>query len=290
VTTAAETVGPTAVGVAERLERAGAVTVWRLEVAKLCRQLPVLGIAAVCVVAPFVFVLGLEVQSTVPQDTLFGRWVHESGFAIPLVVLGFTGQWALPVLTSIVAGDMFAAEDHFGTWKTLLTRGVSRGQVFAGKVVATMSYAVVITAVLAVASVVAGFAMGRQPLVGLTGQLVGSGRSLELVVASWASVLPAVVAFTAIGLFFSVATRSRPAALGAPVAIAWALQLVALVNVPASVSAAFPTSAFSAWHGFWAAPSFGKPFVLGLVASGAWTLAALLAAGVIFFKRSIPAR
>ena len=51
-----------------------------------------------------------------------------------LVVLGFAALWAFPVLTSVVGGDIFSAEDRYGTWKTVLTRSRSRAEVFTGKV------------------------------------------------------------------------------------------------------------------------------------------------------------
>ena len=50
-----------------------------------------------------------------------------------LLVLGFATQWLLPLLTAIVAGDIFASEDQHGTWKTVLTRSASRSQLFWAK-------------------------------------------------------------------------------------------------------------------------------------------------------------
>jgi hypothetical protein len=85
-------------------------------------------VALLCLVVPFLVAAAFEVQRAVPQDTLFGPCVHTSGFALPLVILGFSGQWAMPLLTAMVSGDIFSSEDHFGTWKTVLTRSRSRGQ------------------------------------------------------------------------------------------------------------------------------------------------------------------
>jgi ABC-2 type transport system permease protein len=86
------------------------------------RQFKVRILIATCVVAPFGFAVAMRVQGSLPVDTLFGRAVKDSGFAIPLVVLGFAALWAFPVLTSVVGGDIFSAEDRYGTWKTVLTR------------------------------------------------------------------------------------------------------------------------------------------------------------------------
>ena len=58
---------------------------------------------------------------------------------MPLLMLGFAAQWVLPLLTALVAGDIFASEDQHGTWKTVLTRSVSRGQLFWAKTLAAVT-------------------------------------------------------------------------------------------------------------------------------------------------------
>ena len=62
--------------------------------------------------------------------------MHSSGFAVSLVILGFAGQWGFPVIAGVVAGDILSSEDRYGTWKTVLTRSRTRGDLFAGKVLA----------------------------------------------------------------------------------------------------------------------------------------------------------
>ena len=78
----------------------------------------------------------LKVQSGTPADALFGVWVHSSGFAISLVILGFAGNWGFPIIAGALAGDLFSSEDRHGTWKTILTRSCTREDVFAGKLLA----------------------------------------------------------------------------------------------------------------------------------------------------------
>ena len=45
-----------------------------------------------------------------------------------------------PLITALVAGDIVASESHNGTLKTILTRSRDRGEIFAGKVLATLTY------------------------------------------------------------------------------------------------------------------------------------------------------
>ena len=76
-----------------------------------------------------------------PDGLPFGDYVRETGLAIPLVCLAFGAFWLFPLITALVAGDIVATEDSNGTLKTILTRSVERWQVFAGKVLAALTYA-----------------------------------------------------------------------------------------------------------------------------------------------------
>ena len=75
-----------------------------------------------------------------PNDVPLGRYIRDTGLAAPFVVLFFMSIWGLPLITALVAGDIVASESHNGTLKTILTRSRERGEVFAGKVLATVTY------------------------------------------------------------------------------------------------------------------------------------------------------
>jgi len=259
----------TAVALAARpAVRGGAWVVYRWELIKLSRQVKAQVVVGLCLLAPFLFVAALNAQSAVPQDTLFGRWVHDTGFSIPLVVLGFAGQWALPAVTSVVAGDIFAGEDRYGTWKTILTRSRSRSQIFTGKTLAAMTFSVVATVSLALSSLAAGVLLvGRQPMIGLSGTLLAPGHSAVLVLTSWATVLLPVLGFTGLGLLLSVASRSSAVGVGGPVVIGLVMQLVSLVNAPPIVRLLLLTTPFGAWHGLFTAEPYYGPLVRGAIVS-----------------------
>ncbi len=198
---------------------------------KLAAQLATRLLALVAFVGPFLFALILKLQNGVPADTLFGVWVHSSGFAIALVVLGFAGSWGFPVIAGVLAGDMFSSEDRYGTWKTILTRGAGRRDVFAGKVLAAGAFAAALLAIATVSSLLAGLIFtGGQSLVGLSGTLLSPGTCVLVVIVAWlVSVLP-LLAFTSIGVLFSVATRNGIMGVLGPVLVALAMQLLALVG------------------------------------------------------------
>ena len=265
---------------------AGTLTVWRWETVKLGGQFRVRAAAALCVVVPFLVVAALSVQSSVPQDTLFGQWTQETGLAIALAVLSFAGQWVLPVLTALVAGDTFSSEDHFGTWKSVLTRSRTRDELFAGKYLAALSYTVVVLALLAGATVAAAALAGLHPVVGLTGQPVPTGEAVRLVAASWATQAAPMLGFCALSVLLSVATRNSLAGVGVTVLVALAMQVVALVDLPGPLRSALLGTAFGAWHGLWAQQPFYGPLQVGLLCSTAWFVACTVGAWVVFDRRS----
>jgi ABC-2 type transport system permease protein len=272
---------------ARNRRRPGVLVVWRLELAKLSGQLRVRAVAVGCVAVPFLAVAGLNLQNSTPGDTPFGQWVHTSGFAVPMVILGFGGQWLLPVLTAVVAGDIFSAEDHFGTWKTILTRSRSRGELFAGKFLAAVTFAAAAIAALTVTDLAAGLLAGTQPVVGLSGQLVPAGHAAGLVVASWASELPPVLGFTSLAVMASVVSRNSVVGIGGPALIALLLQIVTLVSLPAWGQMALLSTPFMAWHGFWAQPVFVGQFTEGLVTCAAWFVVCGAVAWLVFRRRTI---
>jgi len=274
--------------VADVTRRPGVRAVYVVEVRKLLAQSMVRAVFLLLVVAPFAFAGGLSLQDTVPADTLFGRWSLTSGFAIPLLVLGFAGAWAIPLLTALIGGAVFAAEDGLGTWPTLLTRSVSRSAVFAGKTLAALSWALLVMVVLAVMSLLAGVLMvGRSPLVGLDGAPLSAGRASWLALAAWGIDLLPALAFSAMAVFFSVLSRRVTVGIGAPVVIGLLMQLSSLVAGLGGVRFLLLSSAFDAWHGFIRRDPYGGPAWSGALISLAYTVVLLAVARELFLRRDV---
>jgi ABC-2 type transport system ATP-binding protein len=263
----------------------GAALAARVEIAKLTAQVKVWATLGTCFAGPFAFVAALKLQSNVPDDTLFGRWAKTSGFAVPLVVLGFAAMWALPVVVSIVSGDLFSSEDRFGTWSTILTRSRTRSEIFVGKMIAGLGFSLVAVCAMALGSIAAGtLLVGRQPLLSLSGTLLAPDRAMLLVVLAWASVLAPVFGFTALASLVSVATRSSAAGVGLPVLAGFAMQLYSFVNGPDVARRAMLTTPFGAWHGLFTEPPFHGPLLEG-TALGAVYFAACVAGAWFLFRR-----
>ncbi|MDX6204117.1 MAG: type transport system permease protein [Frankiales bacterium] len=261
---------------------------WELE--KLSAQARTRLVAAICLLAPLLFAAGLQLSSTVPADTLFGRWVGDSGYAIPLVVLGFAGSWGFPLVVCLVAGDIFAAEDQYQTWTAILTRSVSRRDVFTGKVLAAMTYAVCALTLLCLSSLAGGLALiGHQQIVGLSGNTVPAGHALALVLVSWLVAAPSVLAFAAFGVLVSIATRNGLAGVIVPTVVGLALQLLLLVGGIGPVRQLLPNAGFVAWHGMWASPTFQQPIIKGTLAAVVYAAMCLAIGWRLFRRRDVTA-
>ena len=257
----------------------GCAAVVAVECTKLSAQIKTRVLFAACVAGPFAFAGALRLQSSVPADTLFGRSVKESGLAVPLVILGFAALWALPVLTSVVSGDLFSAEDRHGTWKMVLTRSRSRADLFAGKIVTALCVSVLAILALAASSVAAGVSViGSGPLIGLSGSVLPPDQALGRVTLSWVSVVPPSFAFAALALLLSITSRSSVVGVGVPVILGLLMQLSAMIDGPEVIRRLLMTSAFSAWHGLLTDPPYYRPLVHGIAVSAAYFVACLVVA------------
>ncbi len=250
--------------------------VYVTELQKLRAQLPTRLLALLAVLGPVAFAVLLKVQSGTPADALFGAWVHSSGFAVSLVTLGFAGTWGFPIIAGALAGDLFASEDRYGTWKTILTRSCSREDVFAGKVLAVGTVTALITLLLAVASLLAGaVVVGLHPVVNLSGELTSSGRMLILTLVSWAYCLLPALAYMSVAILISVATRNGILGVLGPLVMALVTQLLDLVGRGVIVHMLLIGSGFDGWHGLFVAHPFFGPMGVSAVVCMVWIAACL---------------
>jgi ABC-2 type transport system permease protein len=268
--------------------RPGTWAAIRFETRKLRAQVRTRAALVGAVVVPIAVVLIVHSQARPPKDTLFGRFATEDGFATALLVLGFATQWVLPLLTALVAGDVFASEDQHGTWKTVLTRSTSRTAVFWAKTVVATVFGLLVLTVLAASTITASVLLvGHAPLTGLSGQTLAPPEALRLVVLAWATTAPPLVAYTCLALAFSVLTRNAAAGVAAPVVLGLLMQLVGGLGGVEAVRPYLLSTAFEAWHGLLAAPQFTGPLAQSLAASAAWAAVGLLTAFLVLRHRDI---
>jgi len=258
---------------------------YRFELVKLISQWRLRLLILAAWIVPAVLVTEVSRQSTLPADTVFGRWMHATGWAGSLVVLGFVGIYALPLLTSIVAGDVFAAEDRLGTWRHLLVAIRSPGRIFAAKALASLTVIVVMLAGLACSSMAAVLTVGNGPLIGLDAHVLSPSDAAGTVVLAWLSVLAPTLALAAIGLLGSVTLGRSPMGLLLPALAGLAMDGAQILPLPVAVRAALPSYGFIAWRGLFTSPGQLSPLLISVAVSLLWALVATGLAYWLFLRR-----
>jgi ABC-2 type transport system permease protein len=266
----------------------GVLTAYRWELRKLLSQKRTfIGLGAAAVV-PLIFVAAVAVHGGGPSEVNFGRYIHDTGLAVPLVLLLFGSLWMFPLITALVAGDIVAAEDHNGTLKTILTRSLERGQIFGGKVLATATYAALAIFLTGAVAVGAGsLESGFNPLVGLSGKTISATGALGLVGASLLVYLMPIFAVACIGLFLSTSSRNSAAAVVGTLMFSLLVQLVGILPGLGALHPYLLSTQFNAWQGLLRTPIDWAPIVRAgwvCVLYGAPTLSA---AYLVFLRRDV---
>lgn len=266
------------------------MSAYRWELHKLRRQRRTL-LGLLGVLAPsLIFGVALSVRSGEPAGAAFGAFVRETALAFPLVNLFFGAFWLFPLITALVAGDIVAAEWQRGTIKTILTRSVSRTQLFWAKVAATASYTIAAMVVMAAGALTVGAVLaGVHPLPGLSGQEISVPRGLALIGASLVVYLLPLLALAAFGILLSVITRNSAGAVVGTLMLAFMLRLVELLPGLEPLGPFLITSQFEAWQGL-----MRDPLDLGPAAHAAWVCVAWSApclglAWIDFTRRDVTA-
>jgi ABC-2 type transport system permease protein len=286
--TTTTTPAATGLGVPAITRSPGLGTVLRWEIAKLTAQARFRYTLLACIVAPVALVLIFNGQQTSPSDTIFGIQVHTSGYAMPLFILTFGSQWIFPGIAALVGGDIFANEDGHGTWKTILTRSVGRGRIFWAKTLTAVGFTLLNLIVLAASSIVSSLLIiGRQPLVGLTGQAIPSGHALVLVVEAWAVTIAPMLGFTALAILLSIKTRNAAAGVASPVAIGLVMQLLGTIGGIDLTRRFLLTTPMESWFGLMTAHQFFGPLRFGLYVSAGWIVVCLTFAYFSLRRRDI---
>jgi ABC-2 type transport system permease protein len=262
--------------------------IYRWEVTKLLAQKRTyLGLGAAMVV-PLIFVIVLQLQSGGPNDVPLGRYIRDTGLATPFVVLFFMSIWGFPLITALVAGDIVASETQNGTLKTILTRSRERGEIFLGKVLASVTYVLVIVFAMGIVGAVAGsVAWGFHPLTSLSGTRVSAAHGTALLAASLAVYVLPLAGIAAFAVLLSTVTRNSAASVVG--ALMWALfmQLIGVLPGTEAIRPYLLGTQFEAWHGFLRIPADWTPVIRALWVCALYIAVPLVAAYVVFLRRDV---
>ena len=282
---------PTALSSAPRRIRRPAVsTVYRWELRKLVSQKRTylgFGLGAILPLA-FVIVQLLRNHQQHGGDSIFFSEITQSGLVTPVLMLIFLSAFMIPVIAALVAGDIVANEDGNGTLKTILTRSVDRGQVFAAKTLAAMTYAVIALYISAAVGTIAGVsAWGLRSIVTLSGTRVPASEALLLIVAGNACYLIPLFAVVSIGVFLSTVTRNSAAAVVATIGIVLLLYILAQIPGLEGLRPYILTEQFQAWQGLLRTPTNWAPITHSAWVCALYALPALFAGYLVFLRRDV---
>jgi ABC-2 type transport system permease protein len=270
--------------------RPSTLTAYRWELRKLVSQKRTyLGLALV-VILPLFFVVFQNVHQRHDRgnDNIFASQITQSGLATPVLMLLFLSVFMLPLAATLVAGDIVAAEDGNGTLKTILTRSVNRGQIFAAKAWAAATYATIAVFLSAAVATIAGVASwGFKHIVTYSGTVVSAPEGLLLVFAANSIYLIPLLAVASIGILLSTATRNSAAAVVGTIGVVILLFIVAQIPGLEGIKPYLLTEQFENWHGLLRTPTNWAP-----VAHSAWVCAlygvpALVAGYLVFLRRDV---
>jgi ABC-2 type transport system permease protein len=258
---------------------------YRFELVKLISQWRIRLLVLAAWVVPAVLVGEVSRQSSLPADTVFGRWMHATGWAGSLVALGFVGTYALPLIISVVAGDVFATEDRLGTWRHLLVAIRSPQRIFAAKALASLTVIAVLMVGLILSSAAGVLVVGDRPLVGLDGHVLAPAAAAVRVLLAWLSVLAPTLALAAIGLLGSVTLGRSPMGLLLPAIAGLAMNGAQILPLPVAVRVAVPGYGFIAWRGLFTSPPQMGPLLVSMAISLLWAVVVTWLAYWLFLRR-----
>jgi ABC-2 type transport system permease protein len=268
--------------------RPGVWTVYRWELRKLIAlKRTYLGLFAAAAV-PLAFTITLALRNGQPNDVPFGAYVHQSGLAIPLVLLTFASAFLLPLITALVAGDIVAAEDQNGTLKTVLTRSLQRGQIFFGKVLAALTYTLASMLLLGGVAIIAGsIVSGFHSLTTLSGTTVSASSALLLVLASFAVYLIPLCTVALIGVMLSTITRNSAAAVVGTLVSVLMIELIGILPGLEWLQPYLLTRQFDAWQGLLRQPIDWSPIIHAAWVCALYCVPAIVAGYLVFLRRDV---
>ena len=272
-----------------RFKRPPTRTAYRWELRKLVSQKRTYLGFGLAIALPLIFVLAQALRHHHDRgENIFESQITRSGLATPVLMLLFLSVFMLPLIASLVAGDVVAAEDGNGTLKTILTRSVDRGQVFAAKALVALTYAASAVFLSAAVATTAGVAAwGFNSVTTYSGTVVPASEGLLLVFAANACYLIPLFAVVSLGVLLSTVTRNSTAAVVGAVGVTILLFIIAQIPGIEGIRPYLLTEQYEAWHGLLRTPTDWAPIWHSLWVCALYAVPALAAAFLVFLRRDV---
>ena len=266
----------------------GTITAYRWELRKLSSQKRTyIGVGA-AIALPVVFVVVMALQQGGPYDAPLGHNLRKTGLALALVVLNFVSRFGAQLAAALVAGDIVSSEYTGQTLKMILTRSLRRGQVLAGKTLASFTYVVTTVAALGLAGLIAGsIAWGFNPLTNLSGHRLSALHTLALSAGALGLFSLPLIAVAAFAILLSTWTRNSAAAIVGTLVYALGQEAIGGLVHENWARHYLLSDQFDGWHGIFMTPMDGTLIVRAIWVSAAFTAVPLAIAYLIFKRRDV---
>lgn len=275
---------------AVRSRRPSTLTVWRWEMRKLIAQKRTYLGFFLATILPVVFVIveNIHQRHGRGDGSIFAAQITQSGLATPVLMLLFLSMFMLPLISALVSGDIVANEDGNGTLKTILTRSVDRGQVFAAKAIAAITYAAIAVFLFAAVATIAGvISWGFHSITSYSGTVVPAPKALLLVFAASAFYLIPLFTVVSIGVLLSTTTRNSAAAVVGTIGFVIVLYIVSAIPGLEGIHPYLLTQQFQNWQGLLRTPTDWTPIIHSAWVCALYAVPALFAAYLVFLRRDV---
>ncbi len=272
--------------------RPSTLTVYRWELRKLVSQKRTYMGLGLAVLLPSIFLVVQNIHQDHNHgrgsDSIFAAQITQSGLATPVLMLLFESVFFLPLIAALVAGDIVAAEDGNGTLKTILTRSVNRGQVFAAKTLAALTYGTIAVFLSAAVATIGGVASwGFNSITTFSGSVVSASEGLLLVFAANACYLIPLLTVVCIGVLLSTATRNSTAAVVGTIGFTILLFIISGIPGLEGIKPYLLTEQYENWHGLLRTPTDWAPVLHSLWVCALYAVPSLVAAYLVLLRRDV---
>jgi ABC-2 type transport system permease protein len=218
----------------------------------------------------------------------FFNLIESNGIYVAIGSLFALVAFLLPLLAAMAGSQTIAGEAESGTLRTVLMQPVRRGSLLISKWCVANVYIAVGLAILAVGALIAGgsvFGLGSMIL--LTGQVVGMGHSLLLILFAYLFVLFAMAAVVSLAVALSTLTNSSLTAMAASLVLVIIMLILGSLSVFDFLRPYLFTSHFTAWIQLFSQPIDWGPIRDALINFAVWIVGMMGVAWLVFRRKDI---
>lgn len=202
-----------------------------------------------------------------------------NGLYVPVMAVTIALPFLLPVLVSVVGGDLVAGERQLGTWNTLLMTGVDPAVIFLAKWVIGMGYCILVGAGMVGSSLVAGAVLyGVHRVLLPSGDLISATDMLRLILIMTGYTCVGLTVVMTLALVVSALVNSAVSAVLATLIVISVMTIINAIPAFGNVTPYLFVTYFNYVGGLWQRPANWSSLNQGLVVYGAY-VAFLLSVG-----------